>query len=364
MILNHLVLKNFRNHSETDLYFDSKLVFFVGDNGEGKTNIIEAIGMFSTLKSFRECSDNDILQWGQPYYYMKSEFSSSMGEKVMEIGYQKEEGIKKKLKLNGNQITKRTDLVGELKCVIFSPSDLKIVEGGPAERRRFLDRFLSLIDKKYFISLLEYNKVLKHRNALLKDKNCNPKEIVPWNNLLLEKGMFIKEKRELVLNQVKNIFKEYLFQLSGKKDDLDLVYKPNVVGPDDFHTKLNQKLDYDRKVGFTTVGIHRDVIYIGDKNRDITEFGSQGQKRSVAISLRTAEFKYMQSYLQDDPILLVDDVIRELDIKRRRHFIELVGDCGQAFFTTTDLDGISDYIGNLKVDKQVYLVKDGKVENG
>lgn len=362
MILNRLVLKNFRNHSDTNLEFGSRLNFFVGDNGEGKTNIIEAIGMFSTLKSFRDSSDTEILSWGQQHYYIKLEYTSMVSKKAIEIGYQKDESVKKKLKLNGNPISKKTDLIGEMKCVIFSPSDLKIIEGGPSERRRFVDRFVSLIDRNYFLSLLEYNRVLKQRNALLKDRNSTMKQIVPWNELLVNKGSFIKQRRESILKEVKDIFSKCLYRLSGEKDEFDLLYKPNITSEEDFFNKLNHRIDRDRRLGYTSAGIHRDTIFIGKQNRDIIEFGSQGQKRSVAISLRTAEFKFMQSYLNDDPILLVDDVIRELDVNRRRHFIELVSDCGQAFFTTTDLDGISDYLGGLDIEKKIFSVTEGKVQ--
>lgn len=361
MFLTKLKLQNFRSHAEVQLEFRSKLVFFIGDNGAGKTNIIEAINQFATLKSFRDNSDEELVNWNSKFYYIKGELVSEGIDKTIEIGYSKLDSLKRKVKLNGEIIQKKQDIIGELKAVVFSPVDLKIIDGGPSERRRFIDSFLSTINRSYFANLLDYNKILKHRNSLLKKNNFSVSELAPWNQMLVNKGKEISKERSRVISILNEIYKENLAKLSGDKDKFELLYSPNVANNEDYAKKLSEKIARDTHLGYTSVGIHRDDIFIGANGKDIIEFGSQGQKRSTVIALKTSQFKFIQNQIGEAPILLIDDVIRELDIKRREYFVNLIVDCGQAFFTTTDLEGIQDYLGNLQETKQVFMIFDGNI---
>ena len=171
MFLTKLKLQNFRSHSEVQLNFQTKLVFFIGENGAGKTNVIEAINQFATLKSFRDNSDEELVNWDSNFYYIKANLVSEGLDKTIEIGYSKLDSQKRKVKLNGEVIQKKQEIIGELKAVVFSPVDLKIIDGGPSERRRFIDSFISTVNRSYFANLLDYNKILKHRNTLLKKKD-------------------------------------------------------------------------------------------------------------------------------------------------------------------------------------------------
>lgn len=362
MFVKALKIKNFRNHGETRLDFKSRLVFFIGDNGEGKTNIIEAIHLFSTLKSFRDNPDDEMLGWEKDYYFLKLDFAADETDKSIEIGYSRAENLKKKIKLNNEVIHKKADIIGELKCVVFSPVDMKIIEGGPSERRRFIDSFISTVNRSYLNNILSYNKILKQRNTLLKKKGVTKFELMPWDKLLIERGKEITLARRDVLLLLNDLYKESLNKLSGNKDNFEIKYFPNVEDINEYQSKMESRFEKDLRLGYTTTGIHRDDIFVGKDGKDIQEFGSQGQKRSTVISLKTALFKYIQMKEGESPILLIDDVIRELDVKRREYFVNLIIDCGQAFFTTTDLEGIVDYIGNLEDKKQIFRIKSGTVE--
>ncbi|HMV44562.1 MAG TPA: DNA replication/repair protein RecF [Leptospiraceae bacterium] len=361
MFLSKLKLLNFRSHEDIQLQFKSKLIFFIGENGAGKTNIIEAINLFATLKSFRDNSDEELINWKQSHYFVKGEFSSEETNKVIEIGYSKGEALKRKVKLNGDVIQKKQDIIGEMRAVVFSPVDLKIIDGGPSERRRFIDGFISTVNRNYFANILDYNKILKHRNTLLKKKDFSQSELLPWDQLLVKKGTDISKERARVIAGLDIIYRENLSKLSGNKDDFHITYKPNVSLEEDYAKKLSERISRDTHLGYTSVGIHRDDIFVGRDNKDIIEFGSQGQKRSTVIALKTSQFQFIQKEIGEAPILLIDDVIRELDVKRREYFVSLLMDCGQAFFTTTDLEGIQDYIGNLQESKEVFLIQDGNI---
>ncbi|MCG6191629.1 DNA replication/repair protein RecF [Leptospira sp. FAT2] len=362
MFLKHLTLQNFRSHEELSLDFDSRLIFFVGDNGEGKTNLLEAICMLSWLKSFRESEDSNLIRWGSENYFLRGKIKENQKESVLEIGFTVKPSVKRKLKFNQEEVKKRTDLIGKFITVLLTPMDLKIIEGGPAERRKFIDAFISSFDPYYLDSLLEYNKILKHRNALLKTGTSDASHLSIWDRKLIEKGVLILNKRKEIVGELNSYYQTNLDKLSGGRDGLELTYKPNVRDEAEFSEKIGRNLGRDLRLGYTSVGIHRDDLFIGTADRDITEFGSQGQKRSTVIALKAATFNYYKNVLNTTPVLLIDDVIRELDVKRREYFVDLVINAGQAFFTTTDLEGIQDYVGKLEDQKQIFMIRQGTVQ--
>ena len=362
MFIKNIYLKNFRNHTETNLPIHSRLVFFIGDNGEGKTNILEAIYFLSIFKSFRDITDENVVGWGKDHFFIKVNFFKDI-DQVIEYGYSKETGIsKKKIKLNNNIIEKKLDVIGQIKCIVFSPDDISIVEN-VSYRRKFLDSFISTIDKEYYISILEYNKILKHRNSLLKQISINyQKELEPWDHLLVEKAKKVMEKRASMVSDLSLFFQKNLAELSGSKDNILIEYHPNVPEGVSYLEKLRFNLQRDIKVKYTTVGLHKDNIFIGKGKKDVNVFGSQGQKRSITIALKTSIYDYISKTTNESPILLIDDIIRELDVKRREYFVKLLSRCGQVFFTTTDMEGISDYIQKNETDYSIYKVVNGEVK--
>jgi DNA replication and repair protein RecF len=362
MILKRLSLKNFRTYSEINLEFKARLIFFIGDNGEGKTNLLESISILSALKSFRGNTDIEICNWNESNYYIGAQLVEDSEEYKLEFGFESIPMRRKKIKLNGNIFKKQSDAFGFLPCIVLSPYDLNIIEGSHSERRRFIDTLLSYLDRNYLNELTEYNRLLKQRNASLKSNQINTELLLVWDKMLSEKDESIRNSRRQYINELNDLFQKNIRLLSGGKDEFILEYKPNVASIEEYNNKIRENFQKDLRVGYSTVGNHRDEIGIGYVGKDILEFGSQGQKRSSVISLKTASFELARRILKKDPVLLIDDVIRELDVRRRQFFVDLIRECGQAFFTTTDLEGIQDYIGNLSEPKQIFRIQSGIVQ--
>ncbi len=360
MFLKKLKVSNFRNHSQTELSFSSRLIFFIGNNGEGKTNILESISLLSHLKSFRESDDDQLVKWKSDFLFLKADYESGGEENTLEFGFELYPQKRRKIKVNGELIKKKADMFGIFKCVIFSPPDLQIIDFGNEERRKFVDSFISSLDRQYLENLLEYNRLLKQRNAALK-QNSSIDEVTLWNEPLIERASQILSKRREYILKLNEYFKKNLMSLSQDKDDFDIKYDPNCDSKEMFSQKLKDNIKRDLALGYTSNGIHRDKIPIGFEDKDLSSFGSQGQKRSAVIALKTGTFQMITDITGEMPVLLIDDIIRELDVKRREYFVNLITQCGQAFFTTTDLDGMQDYIGTLPIEKEIYLVHSGKV---
>ncbi len=363
MFIRTLSLRNFRSYSSLDLSFETRLIFFIGGNGEGKTNLLESISILSFLKSFRGNGDDEVLKWGESYYYIASIVEEKGEDFRLEYGYENTPQRRKKIKRNGNTLKKHSEAYGFLPCIVLSPMDLGIVEGSHSERRKFIDTLLGFLEPFYTNYLTEYNHLLRQRNASLKANRIDPELFHIWDQMLCEKDDQIRRAR-FKWSQILNIhFRKDLDLLSEGKDGFILEYKPNVSSSEEFLSKIKDSFQKDIRLGYTTIGCHRDEIFIGKNNRDILEFGSQGQRRSTVISLKTGSFQLLRNSLEKEPILLIDDVIRELDVKRRQFFVDLIRECGQAFFTTTDLEGIQDYIGELSEPKQIFHVHSGQVES-
>lgn len=359
MVVKRLVLQNFRTYENTVLDFKTRLVFFIGENGEGKSNLLEAFSILSSLKSFRGNTDDEVLQWDKNHYFIACLMSEQEEDSKLEIGFEVQPRRRKKIKLNGDQFRRQSDAFGILPCVVLSPVDMEIIEGSHAERRKFVDQLSSYLSNDYLNHLNEYNRLIKQRNASLKNNNINPDLLLVWDKMLCEKDHLIREFRKSIIEELNHLFRNNLNLLSGSKDNFQLDYIPNVSSQEEYRIKIRESFQKDIRVGYSTVGCHRDEIRIGTQGKDLQSFASQGQKRSSVISLKTASFELIRRKINKDPILLIDDVIRELDVKRRQFFVDLIRECGQAFFTTTDLEGIHDYIGNMDEPKQIFEIASG-----
>ncbi|PJZ88821.1 DNA replication/repair protein RecF [Leptospira levettii] len=362
MFLKRIYIKNFRNHEETQLNFRSRLVFFIGNNGEGKTNLLESISLLSYLKSFRESDQNQLLRWDTSDTFIRAEFESEGNDYLFEYGIEHSHTKRKKLKVNGEEFKKISDYVGYFRSIVMSPPDILIIEDGNVERRRFLDAFISSTNRYYLKQLIEYERLIKQRNAALKKENASDREIGIWDEPIIGHDAEIREIRTKTIETLAGYFHQNLLQLSSGKDPFYLTYKPNVSSKEEHRQKLFDNLRKDKAIGYTSCGNHRDTLPIGFDDKDLSGFGSQGQKRSAVIALKTACFQMIRDTTGEAPVLLIDDIIRELDVKRREYFVNLISECGQAFFTTTDLEGINEYVGNLTVDKEIYQIESGKVK--
>ncbi len=365
MYLKALVLRNFRNYDELLLSFDSKLVLLVGQNAQGKTNVLESIFLCSTGRSHRTSKDRELIKWQQEGALVKTQVEKAAGDSMIEIYLKQNE--KKRILINAMAISRIGELMGQLNCVMFSPEDLKLVKEGPSERRRFMDMEISQIRPKYFYYLQQYNRILNQRNNLLKSIRQKPvlrKTLPVWNLQLAEVGSFIIKQRHQFHQSLQKISKEIHKDISYGSESLCLYYKSSIPYKsealkeinENFLKILEEKEQEDIDKGSTGRGCHRDDIIIHINNTDVRTYGSQGQQRTTALSLKLSELMLMQKETGETPVLLLDDVMSELDPRRQRMLIEHIGKV-QTFISATDLGQLPN-IQDMK--REMYTVSGGR----
>lgn len=372
MFISRLKLINFRNYSSLDIELHNKLNIFIGNNAQGKTNILESIYLTGFGKSFRTSKDKELIKANKNMAYVKVEGEKRHGEVSIELRLWN--GKKKEIKTNGLSLTKLSELLGNIYIVIFSPEDLKLIKGGPAERRRFIDREISHVNRKYYYDIMSYNKVLLQRNNLLKNIVYNKKllkTIDIWDNKLVEFGMKVIFKRIEFINRLNVLSRLIHRKITDGRENLEVKYLSNIEVNSksiyeeafkDFRTKLEKRLETDIKRGYTTIGPHKDDlgIYIDDK--DIRIFGSQGQQRTAALSLKLSEIEIIKGEVGEYPILLLDDVMSELDINRQNFLINSLRNV-QTFITITEIPQLMAPLvkeGNIfEISGGRIIVKDG-----
>jgi len=371
LLLKSLVLRNFRNYSDLELEFPGSLNLIVGDNAQGKTNLLEAIYFLSTAKSHRTRMDNELIKHGEDWFYLKGIFESQLSS-TTSIGFRSWVEISntllglKRVKINGKLQQKSSNLIGQTSVVIFSPESLALVKGGPADRRKFLDIFISHINPTYLRLLQNYQLALKQRNELLKqirEKRATGDLLVPWDRQLLEIGMKIMEMRADIITKLTCKARERHEELTEANEQLDIVYqrsfqprlaKQDLGLNDDAPGYLNRELwfegynhalhearNLDILKGTTSIGPHRDDLIIYVNNFEARRFSSQGQHRTLALSLKLAEIDLIISETEELPIILLDDVASELDFKRATFLFNLLDTLNaQVFVTATQLNNL------------------------
>ena len=357
MIIKSIELKNFRNYEELNLNLDGGTNILYGDNAQGKTNILESIYVSGTTKSHKGSRDKEMIRFGENEAHIRT-----MVEKN-QMSYQIDMHLKKNrskgIAINGVPIRKASELFGVLNMVFFSPEDLNIIKNGPSERRRFLDSEICQLDKIYLSDLTKYNKVLNQRNKLLKDMVFHPdleNTLSVWDMQLISYGRRIISRRRRFVEELNEIVRGIHESISGGREQLTLTYEPDIEEAF-FEDELNRAKEKDRKYCSTSVGPHRDDIsfFIGDI--DIRKFGSQGQQRTSALSLKLSEIELVKRCIHDTPVLLLDDVLSELDSNRQNYLLNSIGDI-QTIITCTGLD---EFIRNRFEINRVFEVINGEV---
>lgn len=368
MYVDKILLKNYRNIKETLLKLSPNLNIFTGNNGQGKTNLLEAIYILGTGSSHRTNIDRELINWNKEKTLIQSLLVRKDQELKLTLIIN---GSSKKVKVNDNPLNKVSELIGNLNVVLFSPEDLYLVKGGPALRRKFLNIEISQVSSYYHHILQEYKHVVKQRNNLLKDirEGKGNKELLDvWDEKLIDLGSKIIKKRIEVIDKLKilarlsqrritngseNLVLEYDSKLKEKLDDnkknITLIFKQNLVN--------NRNIEIKR--GYTLIGPHRDDLSLKVNDVDLRKYGSQGQQRTAALALKLSELEFMKSETGEYPILLLDDVFSELDEIRRQTLLNIIADKIQTFITTTDLNFSLDKI-NLE-SCNLYSVKKGQI---
>lgn len=354
MIIESLELKNYRNYDELHMQFSPGTNILYGNNAQGKTNILESIYICSTTKSHRGSKDRELIHFGQDESHIK------MTVRKNDVPYRIDMHLKKNktkgVAINGIPIRKASELFGIVNVVFFSPEDLNLIKNGPAERRKFIDLELCQLNKLYVHSLVSYNRVLMQRNKLLKELFFHPEyeeTLDVWDMQLAQYGREIIRYREEFIAQLNEIIYDIHLKLSGGKEHLKIVYDPNTPA-DKLEEEIRRSRQLDMKQKTTLVGPHRDDIgfFMGDI--DIRKFGSQGQQRTAALSLKLAEIELVKKLVKDYPILLLDDVLSELDGNRQNELLSAI----QHIQTMITCTGLEDFINNrFQIDKLYHVVE-------
>ena len=358
MIIKYLELSDFRNYDEIHIDISPHTNIFFGNNAQGKTNILEAIFITGTTKSHKGSHDSDIVSFGKDFAVIRALFNKNGID--YKIGIQLKKDKRKSISINGSPLKKAADLLGIVNVVLFSPEDLYIIKSGPDKRRRFIDMTLCQVDKEYLFALSSYNKIINQRNKLLKiyDKREGLSDTLDvWDDQLLNYGKTVIKKREGFISVLNEIIDNIHHNLAGNNEKLYIEYKKNIK-EDEYSKKLIEARDRDIRYKNTSIGPHRDDIDFSLDNINVKRFGSQGQQRTVALSLKLSEIEIIKKYTSETPILLLDDVLSELDMKRQKYLLENLGDI-QTLITCTGLD---DFVNNrFEIDK-CFKVSNGKIE--
>ena len=354
MIIDSLELKNFRNYESLKVSLSPGTNIFYGDNAQGKTNVLESIFLASTSKSYRISKDKDLIQFGNDEAHIKMEVRKH------DVPYRIDMHLKKNkskgIAIDETPIRKASELFGIANIVSFSPEDLGLIKDGPAVRRRFMDLELCQLDKIYLYNLTRYNRVLDQRNKLLKDIVIKPSlldTLSVWDDELIKYGTKIIEIRNIFIEELKDIIIDIHHHLTGGIEKLEIVYDAN-VSSSDFQNTLSRMRESEIRQHITLVGPHRDDLLFLIDGKDIRKFGSQGQQRTAALALKLSEIELVRKRIDDDPILLLDDVLSELDSKRQNYLLDLLSET-QNIITCTGLD---DFINNrFHIDELFHVVK-------
>lgn len=357
MIIKSIELADYRNYDSLVLEFDKGTNILYGDNAQGKTNILESIFVAATTKSHKGSKDKEIIHFEKEEAHIRAFIEKENIETRVDMHLRKSGS--KGIAIDGQRLKKAVDLLGICNVVFFSPEDLGIIKNGPSERRRFVDMELCQLDNFYVYNLSNYNKIVNQRNKLLKDMFMNPdlKETLNiWDMQLVSFGSKIIERRKLFTEQLNEIIYEIHKKLSGGKEEIKIVYEPDVE-ISDYEKKLKNSQDRDIKSKMTTVGPHRDDFSFFIGNIDIRKFGSQGQQRTVALSLKLSEIELVKKITKDTPVLLLDDVLSELDSNRQNYLLNSIGNI-QTIITCT---GLEEFVNNRFEINKVFKVSEGTV---
>ena len=357
MYIESLELKNYRNYQNLQLDFDKGTNIFYGDNAQGKTNILESVYLCGTTKSHRGSKDKEIIRFGEEESHIRMMIrKDELSYKIdMHLRKNKAKGVA----INGLPIKKARELFGIVNLVFFSPEDLNIIKNGPGERRRFMDLELCQLDQIYLTDLAGYNHIVNQRNRLLKDLYMNPslKETLDiWDMQMLQYGTKIINKRKGFVRDL--VIQDIHHNLTGGIEHLEVVYEPSTEA-EDFENVLKKNRERDIRMKMTSAGPHRDDLSFVVNGIDIRKYGSQGQQRTAALSLKLSEIYLVKEKIKDTPILLLDDVLSELDSNRQTYLLDCIHDI-QTLITCTGLD---DFVSNQFHINKVFRVIKGEVYN-
>lgn len=366
MIIKELNIINFKNIAEAGLTFSSGFNCFVGNNGVGKTNILDAIYHLSMCKSYFNLPDIQNVKHGESFFVIQGKYDRDGDELDVYCGVKR--GQKKIFKKDQKAYDKLSEHIGLLPLVMISPEDVVLIEGGSEERRRLIDGIISQCDREYLHALIRYNKSLAQRNVLLKSaagKALDPDALEVWNEQLADCGSLIMQRREKFLTDFRKVFQYYYGLISLGRELVVLDYKPSVKGGD-MLAALRESAERDRLMTYTTAGIHRDDLTLSIGDYAVKKIGSQGQKKTFLIALKLAQYAWLYQKNKIKPLLLLDDIFDKLDADRVEQIVQIVGEnaFGQVFITDTNREHIDEILRKQQRDYQLFRIDNGELCRG
>lgn len=361
MFIKKLMLINYRNYEKLDINFGKGVNVFIGDNAQGKTNILEAIYYCAFAKSHRTTRDRELINWNNHESYISLGIAKERLDKKIDIKILKDG--KKAIKVNSIKINKIGELFGIFNVVMFSPEDLKIVKDSPGVRRRFIDMELCQLNKKYYYNLVQYNKVLNERNVVLKNKNLSEEMLDIYDEQLSSYGEYVIKERLKYVEKLNYYGVQVHKDITSNKENIEFKYQSTIKDlskiKENFYETLKKSRKKDIEKGISTIGPHRDDFSIFINNVDIKNFGSQGQQRTAVLTIKFASLRIIKEITGEYPVLLLDDVLSELDFSRKKYILSTIGEI-QTVITCT---GIEDIYSYLDSNSKIFKVKNGIVSN-
>lgn len=357
MYIESIQLKNYRNYESLDMKLDKGTNILYGDNAQGKTNILEAIYLGGTTKSHRGSKDREIIKFEEDESHIRMVVSKKNMKYRIDMHLKKNKA--KGVAINGLPIKKARELFGIVNLVFFSPEDLNIIKNGPGERRRFIDLELCQLNAIYLTDLSNYNHIVNQRNKLLKDLAFRPElmdTLDIWDLQMAEFGKKIIQARAKFIEKLNEIIQDIHRNLTGNRETLQLVYEPSVTA-ESIEQEIARNRERDLKFKLTTIGPHRDDLCVMVNGIDIRKFGSQGQQRTAALSLKLSEIYLVKEVVKDTPVLLLDDVLSELDSNRQNYLLNSIHDV-QTVITCTGLD---EFVNNRFHINKIFHVVCGQI---
>ncbi|MBN1950653.1 MAG: DNA replication and repair protein RecF [Bacteroidales bacterium] len=365
MQLKSLSLVGFKNYSEITVNLHSKLTCFVGDNGVGKTNLLDSIYYLCMCKSFFNASDTYSIKDGDEFMMLQGKFEREGKSEDLYCGLKR--GKKKVFRRNSKEYDRLSDHIGIFPVVMVSPSDIQLITEGSEERRKYMNGVISQYDKTYLEQTIHYNHVLAQRNKYLKEtgRRQAPDDLLDvLDEQLIAAGNIIFEKRKDFVSRFLPVFERYYHGISGGHEAIELEYK-SPLNQDDFAVMLREARGKDLQLQFSTVGVHRDDLVLNLEGRSIKNTGSQGQQKTFLVSLKFAQFVFLKELKGMPPLLLLDDVFDKLDAGRVKNILRLVHDesFGQIFITHTNMEAMQGILAELDVDHLIYKVSEGALDS-
>jgi len=365
MHLKKLSLTNFKNYDQAELEFSPRINCIVGNNGVGKTNILDAIHYLSLTKSFFNNIDSISIRHGEDYFIISGTFERTGEEDQIYCAFQKQKP--KVLKKNGKEYQKLSDHVGNFPVVMISPADSALISEGSEERRKFLNKIISQYNPEYLDSVLKYGKALQQRNRLLKDFKSSGKfeseDLSIWDAQLVRYGTYIFSERAKLVEELIPVFQERYSMISSEKERVELSYRSH-LSEGDFGKALSESVEKDLFLEYTTVGVHKDDLIFDLNGFSVKSLGSQGQQKSFLVALKLAKYDYIKCMSGHSPILLLDDIFDKFDAERVEQIIRLVGNnkFGQIFMTDTHQERLHMILSSHGTDYRLFRISNNAVE--